>query len=405
MDPIQERLAEWESAGLIDAATAERLRAAEAARGDVAPTPEPADAGPRGLAISSLFGPGVTVSEMFAYLGVGFLFGAWTAFVARMVGDQGDSTLSGVGMAIAAAALILMGIVLRRGDARRRRATGVVFLAAVAFVAAAATAFVARAGLDGVVVAIVVAASALIAAAVLRRIHPALLTQVGLLASVTGLGAALIAWAGTLLSAPQESPFDLPPTEDSANLVLRLVLTAAGWLVIALILGILALLEDPADDGSAVADADAARRRAALTRAWAGLVAVAGLSSAVTESHYINDNYGRVIPEWMAQLAILALAIVLVERAFRRDSGAFLLAAGIGFVIALTDFNFTYLTDSTEVGLLVEGGILLAIGFVADRLRRRLARGRSAGSPPRAETPPADPPPADPPPAEAPPAL
>lgn len=393
MDPIQERITAWESAGLIDAATAERLRAAEAMRGDGAPTPEPADAGPRGLAISSAFGPGVTVSEMFAYLGVGFLFGAWTAFVARMVGDQGDSTLSGVGMAIAAAALILIGIVLRRGDARRRRATGVVFLAAVAFVAAAATAFVAPGQFDGSVVGIVAGASALIAAAVLRRIHAALLTQVGLLASATGLGAALLAWAANLLSAPDESPFDLPPTEDPANLVPRLVLRAAGWLVVALILGILALLEDPIDDWSD-ADADAARRRAALTRAWAGLVAVAGLSSAVTESHYINDNYGRVIPEWMAQLAILVLAIVLVERAFRRDSGAFLLAAGIGFVIALTDFNFTYLTDSTEVGLLVEGGILLAIGFVADRLRRRLARGRSAGSPPPAEAPPAEAPPA-----------
>lgn len=402
MDPIEERIAAWESAGLIDAATADRLRSAEAGR-TPAPGVEPAATSgrPAGPAISSAFGPGVTVSEMFAYLGVGFLLGAWSAFVARLVGDGDDPAVSGAGLAIAAAALILLGLVLRRGDARRGRAAGVAFLLAVGYVAAAVTAFVARANLGGEVVAIVVTASALIAAAVLRRIHPALLTQIGLLASITSLGAALIFWAANLLSPLHESSFDLPPTEDSASLVPRLVLRAAGWLVVALILGILALLEDPTDAGSGAdaadadddpwrsgADDDAARRRAALTRAWAGLVAVAGLSSALTESHYSEYTSGRVIPEWIAQLLILALAIVLVERAFRRDSGAFLLAAGIGFVIALTDFNFTYLTDSTEVGLLVEGGILLAVGFVADRLRRRLARDRSGSG-----APPADPPP------------
>lgn len=394
-DPVQERIAEWESAGLIDPATAARLRAAEAGRAAEPTAPPASQAGrPGGLALSSVFGPGVTVSEMFAYLGVGFLFGAWTAFVARLVGDGGegtDTTLTGAGMAIAAAALIMIGLVLRRGDARRRRATGVAFLAAVGYVAAAATAFVARAQFDGAVVGIVVAASALLASAVLRRIHPALLTQAGLLASVTGLGAAILAWAGNLLFTPPET-MEFPPTD--ANPLPRLILTAAGWLVVALILGILALLEDPAEDAPDGPDglarseeAGAARRRATITRAWAGLVAVAGLASAVTQSAYTNDNYGRIIPAWIAELLILALAIILVERAFRRDSGAFLLAGGIGFVIALTDFNFTYLTQSTELGLLVEGGILLAVGFVADRLRRRLARDRTAQP-----APPADPP-------------
>lgn len=392
MGEVLDRIDDWARSGLIDGATAERLRAAEAARDVATPVRPLADAGPRGLAFSSAFGPGVTVSEMFAYLGVGFLIGAWTAFVVRQVGDADNSVQGGAGMAIAAGALIVLGFVLQRGDARRRRATGVAFLAAVAYVAAAATGLFAGAQLDGEVLAIVVAASALIAAAVLRRIHPALLTQAGLLASVTGLGAALIAWAGNLLYSQPEMA-DFPPTEDPASPIPRLVLTAAGWLVIALILGILALLEDPADDASDADDvdeglrrsddADAANRRAALTRVWAGLVAVAGLASTVTQSDYIPpDGYGRIIPEWMAQLAILALAIILVERAFRRDSGAFLLAAGIAFVIALTDFNFTYLTESTEVGLLVEGGILLAVGFGADRLRRRLARDRTTPSPP-----------------------
>jgi len=35
----------------------------------------------------------------------------------------------------------------------------------------------------------------------------------------------------------------------------------------------------------------------------------------------------------------------------------------------------TYLSGSTEVALLIEGLILLAVGVVADRLRRRIGRG------------------------------
>ena len=44
-------------------------------------------------------------------------------------------------------------------------------------------------------------------------------------------------------------------------------------------------------------------------------------------------------------------------------------------MIALTDFNVTYLSGSTEVALLIEGLILLGVGVVADRLRRRIGRG------------------------------
>ena len=81
---------------------------------------------------------------------------------------------------------------------------------------------------------------------------------------------------------------------------------------------------------------------------------------------------------------LLVLAAVLVERAFRRGAGAFLLAAGLALVIALTDLNFTYLSSSPELGLLVEGGLLLAIGFGADRLRRRLGGPAIGGDAPRA---------------------
>ena len=61
-----------------------------------------------------------------------------------------------------------------------------------------------------------------------------------------------------------------------------------------------------------------------------------------------------------------------VERAFRRDANTFVYTAALGLMVALSDFNFTYLSSSTELGLLIEGTILLGAGFAADRLRRRI---------------------------------
>ena len=60
----------------------------------------------------------------------------------------------------------------------------------------------------------------------------------------------------------------------------------------------------------------------------------------------------------------------------RRDPG-FPAAAALALIIALTDFNFSYLSDSTEVGLLVEGLILLAAGFGVSKLRQRIGGGET----------------------------
>jgi len=75
-----------------------------------------------------------------------------------------------------------------------------------------------------------------------------------------------------------------------------------------------------------------------------------------------------------------------VERAFRRNSTAFILAAAVGLIIVLTDFNVAYLqasvaqalglAQSTYIGLLIEAGILLTVGFGGDRLRQRLGDDR-----------------------------
>src|SRR4051812_1804879 len=93
MNLVRDRIDDWEGRGLIDAATAGRLRTAEAAEPAAAEQPaDVASAPPPRSAISSAFGPVVTVAEMFGYLGVGFLLGGWTAAVARIAGEQADVT-------------------------------------------------------------------------------------------------------------------------------------------------------------------------------------------------------------------------------------------------------------------------------------------------------------------------
>jgi hypothetical protein len=148
MDSVLTRIDEWQQAGLLDAASADRLRAAERARSatDVVAASEPAalvDRRPR-RTLSTVFGPGVTVGEMFAYLGVAFLLAAWTAFVARLAGeDRGEGATIGFGFAVAADVLVLIGFVLRTGEDRRQRAAGVALLAALGDLAEAITAVVA----------------------------------------------------------------------------------------------------------------------------------------------------------------------------------------------------------------------------------------------------------------------
>jgi hypothetical protein len=80
----------------------------------------------------------------------------------------------------------------------------------------------------------------------------------------------------------------------------------------------------------------------------------------------------------MGTAALLVLSGVLIERAFRRDATSFIYAAALGLILALTDFNVSYVSDSPEVALVVEGLILLGVGVAADRLRSRV-RGASGG--------------------------
>ena len=394
MDPVLARIDAWQQAGLIDPETAARLRADEAAHASgpvlgrttdppMLPVAAPGTVGAhRGVAAADVLGPAPTVVEMFTYLGGGFLLAAWTAFVSRLAGDPGSLAVTAGGLLVAAVALAVVGLILRTGNDRRRRGAGMAFLGATIYAVGAAAGFLSSLNVSGSAELLILSLIALAVAAAVRSIHAGLLTQFGLLVSVTTLAGALLAWLRDLV-APVNFTDKGDPIGATPDPILMILVAATTWLLVALAIGLLALHEADARWDSAAAPG-APARRATLTRAWAGFVAVAGLASALSANGLLpNGDYGRTVTPWVMDGLLLALAAILVQRAFRRRSGAFLLAAGIGLIIALTDFNFSYLSSTPELGLLIEGGLLLAVGFGADRLRRRLPGGRERSSTPR----------------------
>lgn len=365
MRDIADQIVAWQAAGVIDAETAARLLDTLPSDGERATR-----SGQRrtGEGFGDLFGPGVQVAEAFAYLGIGFLAASWTAFLGTFGGGDDGRTSWIVGSAVAALAFAGIWAVLRLGDARRRRGAGAAALLSTGYAATAfAVATEVAANGDGVLTFLVSSLGATVAAAAFRWALPALLTQVGVLASAT-------AFAGAVMSFVRESifggsTFDAPmPSTDAVALA---VLEAAAWVIVAFVFGLLGLRE-----ARAIGDAPA-QRRASLTRLWAGLTAVSGVAMGLMRTGPLPGSdfeYGRLLEPWIGELALIILAAVLVERAFRRSSSTFLLAGVLALLIALTDFNASYLTDSIQTGLLVEGMILLAIGYGANRLRHRLGR-------------------------------
>lgn len=380
MGDVLEHIAAWEAAGVIDRATADRLRAAEG--GPAAGLPdETITRGPvvhPRSAASAMFGPSVTISEVFAYLGVAFLLGAWSSFMSRTSGTTDPEMAVGAMALIAAAVLAGIGLRLRRGDERASRAAGVAFVLVATYVGTAAVSFSTAAGLDWPASGVVGSAAALATAVVVRIVHPSVLTQVGVLGSITGLALSAIAWLQVTLFPENFSPETGNPIASGPDPIILVVASAAWWLAIAVIIALIGLRE--ARIGQRDGDPGASRR-AAISRFWAGLTAVIGLATAVSRSAVGADGeYGRVLEPWVGDLALLVLSAILVERAFRRDATSFIYAAALGLIVALTDFNLSYLSETTEVALLVEGVILLGVGVAADRLRRRI--GRDSPKPP-----------------------
>ena len=383
MSDALEHIAGWEAAGLIDRLTADRLRAAADPHA-VLDTPAPGSSGrddtsaqPRS-AVSAMFGPSVTISEVFAYLGGAFLLAAWSSFMARSVEANGDpGVMFGVMALLAAGVLGVLGLFLKGSSERASRASGVAFLLVATYAATAAAVFGDAAGLDWPLIGVVASSAGLATAIGLRVIHPSVLTQVGVLSWITGLGVSLLAWLQVSFFPEDFSPETGLPTFSGPDPLVLVVANAAWWLATAVIIALIGLREARIGEG----DADpGAGRRAAISRFWAGLTAVIGLASAMSRSATLADGeYGRVVEPWVGDLALLVLSAILVERAFRRGATSFIYAAALGLLIALTDFNVTYLSDSTEVALLIEGLILLGVGVAADRLRRRVGRD---GAPP-----------------------
>ncbi|MFI5292986.1 MAG: hypothetical protein ACHQ02_08975, partial [Candidatus Limnocylindrales bacterium] len=113
MSDASTHIAAWEANGLIDRATADRLRAADPVEteGDDEPEAAATEANPEPRsAVAAMFGPGVTIAEVFGYLGGAFLLAAWSSFMTRAVGPSGDGQLAlGVMALLAAAALAGVG--------------------------------------------------------------------------------------------------------------------------------------------------------------------------------------------------------------------------------------------------------------------------------------------------------
>ena len=388
MNEILDRIDAWESAGLIDRETAARLRGAEASQPAAAASPATSPSSGAGrtmlTGVGTAFGPTASIAEMFAYLGAAFVIAAYSTFLARIADQSRDrDVIFTVGSALLTVVVMLIGAWLAGRDDRSRRGAGSLFLVAVVGAAVTANFLTQAMGWTwGAGPELFVAGAALLVAIVLRSLLPALATHVGLLGSVTFFGAAVLDVAKRVIEGRVTDsagggygPNYVPPR---ADVVMDVLLPAAGWLILALVLGVIGLAE-------ARRRTPAADLRAGLSRFWAGMVAVVGTWSAVSTSGYVGvETYDRVLEPWMGDLILGVVVAVLVERALRRDAAAYILPAAIGLIAALTDLNFRYLTNSTELGLLVEGGILLAVGVSADRIRRRLGGGHPPGEPPPA---------------------
>jgi hypothetical protein len=393
---VLERIDAWQAAGLIDAATAERLRAAENSA-------TAADARERNplQAAGAMFGPPVTIVELFAYLGAGFLLAAWHVLAPSANFSESPNVVDqSIRWLVPAVAFAVIGLIGRSGSPQMGRAAGVAFAIATVHVYGLFEGIL-RPGYQDVT-EVGVAGLTVLAALAFRRLHPSVLTQLTLLGALLVLASVAFRWLSVVVFGVTET-FDRPPSEVTA----QAFMTMAWWLAWAVGFGLLARLEwrigDDAPPSSNPAE-EARARRGRVTRLIAGLTAI----FAVTAGALVSGNEGRGLPAWLGDLAILAVSGVLLSIAIRFGALAYLLPAALGLIVALTDLNSQYVVERTGIGaaLVVEGLILIGTGLVAERLRRVMARRRMPPGgllptePPSPEPPPTEPPPTEPPPAE-----
>jgi hypothetical protein len=380
-DNVIERIAAWQAAGLIGPEVADRLRAAEAA---VASSPGVGD-GLRTSGVGSFFGPIPSIAELFGYVGAGFVLVAWHTL--SLTSGAGANVVEWL---LPAVAFGLGGVALASRSERERRAAGVAFAVATAHVFGTAWQALDGGTVNGSLTLTVSAAIAVAAALAFRRVHPALLTQLGLLGAMASFAGTALQWVGDLLFPSLSGPFtDFPPPPDP-DAAIRITLQLAWWLAWAVGFGLLGLREASSaaaatGDDPAVATASVgAARRASATRFVAGLTAVGGATSAIMTSQFdALGSYGRVLAPLLGDAIVLGIALVLLALAIRRGAMAYLYPAALGVIVAFSDLNAQYVAERTGIGLalLVEGLILIGAGVLAERLRRRLAAGRTQPAP------------------------
>jgi len=362
-DPqVLERIAAWEAAGLIEPETAERLRAAEAAVESAAPSTRAVGAG-----VASWFR--FSVAELFGYLGIGFLMAAYYWGVSQVAGETWeDGTGWAIGTGLAAIVYLVAGYVLRDRDDAVGRAAGPLLLIGGVQVFVAVTFLFQDIPSAGEVSAVVATLVWLAAALLARRALAALPTQSGLLAAIVSFAWAVAGWVGPIVFG--RPIFDYDAGDAYAN-PLRPIAFIAWMLGTAAVVGLLGEREE----GASTEDPGAGRR-AAVTRFWAGLTAVIGTGLGVVGQ--VPGFYGRDLEPFVGDAILVFVAGALVALAMRLNATSYLIPAGLGVIIALTDLNASYIADELGQGpaLLIEGIALLGAGYGTELVRRRLARRR-----------------------------
>src|SRR5439155_481782 len=119
-------------------------------------------------------------------------------------------------------------------------------------------------------------------------------TQIALLGAVTAFGAAILAYLEPMISAAPAS-IDFSQQQPADSILVRVVLPAIAWLVVAFAIGLVGLAEARSTD-------DLGRRRATVTRFWAGILAVLGLATSAFRSGSLGDGtYDRLVVEVLAE--------------------------------------------------------------------------------------------------------
>src|SRR6185295_3440851 len=121
---VLERIDAWQAAGLIDEATAGRLRTAE----NTAPAARDTREGNPLQAVGALFGPPVTIVELFAYVGAGFLLAAWHVLTPNADFSEAPNVVDlSIRWLVPAVAFTVIGLIGRSGSPQMGRAAGVAF--------------------------------------------------------------------------------------------------------------------------------------------------------------------------------------------------------------------------------------------------------------------------------------